>query len=201
AITHLHHFFGGNQNFAELVFHASQLDALDQRAHDMLLVNRVSMHDVPTLSHGTPLTDNQRNKPTQQAVETPEDQRHDQHHGNHDQSGLRSLLTSRPYDLTDLDARLFCQSKKRLPLRGLQRNETSHHDQSQQRQHTIQKRLSREILIAYDTCDDQSSYDEPLQHIKARVLSFGFGIHERTLSKEMPDPLLPRNLAGQEGIE
>src|SRR5690606_40011666 len=99
AVTHFHHFLGGNQNLAELVFHASQLDALDQRAHDMLLVTRVSMHDVPTLSHGTPLTDNQRNKPTQQAVETPEDQRHDQHHGNHDQSGLRSLLTSRPYDL------------------------------------------------------------------------------------------------------
>src|SRR5690606_31455539 len=66
AITHFHHFFSGDQNLAELFFHAGQLDALYKRAHDMLLVSRVSMHNVPTLSHWTPLTNNHGNKPTQQ---------------------------------------------------------------------------------------------------------------------------------------
>lgn len=69
AVPHLHHFFGGNQNLAELFFHASKLDTLDQRAHDMLLVARVCMHNVPTLSHGAPLTYNHGNQPTQQGIE------------------------------------------------------------------------------------------------------------------------------------
>lgn len=68
AVTHLNHFFSGDQNFAEAIFHACQLHTLDQRAHYMLLVTRVSMHNVPTLSHGTPLANNQGNKPTEQGI-------------------------------------------------------------------------------------------------------------------------------------
>src|SRR5689334_18438790 len=90
AITHFNHFFSGNQNFAEAIFHASQLYALDQRTHDMLLVTGVSMHNVPTLSHGTPLADDQGNKPTEQGIKPPQQQRHNQNNSHNDQRGLRS---------------------------------------------------------------------------------------------------------------
>ena len=39
------------------------------------------MHDVPTLSHETPLNNNQGNKPTEQGIEPPQQQRHHQNHG------------------------------------------------------------------------------------------------------------------------
>src|SRR5690606_7519418 len=96
AIAHFHHFFGGNEDLAKKILHAGQLDTLDQRAHDMLFVTRISMHDIPTLSHVAPLTDNQRNKPAEQGIKPPQQQRHHKNNSNHDQSGLRGLLTGRP---------------------------------------------------------------------------------------------------------
>src|SRR5690606_2544758 len=55
-IPHLDHFFGRDQNFTEIIFHAGELYTLNKRAHDVLLVTRVSMHNVPTLSHEKSLT-------------------------------------------------------------------------------------------------------------------------------------------------
>src|SRR5690606_40714715 len=75
-VAHLHHFFGGDEDLAELIFNAGQPDTLDQRAHDMLLVTRVSMHHVLSLSHGAPLPSDQRNNPTYQRIKPPQQQRH-----------------------------------------------------------------------------------------------------------------------------
>src|SRR5690606_19435692 len=114
-VTHLHDFFRGDQDFAEMIFHTGKLDALDQGAHDMLLVTRVSMNHIPTLSHGTPLTYNHGNQPTEQGIQPPQQQRHHQHDRQHNQRSLRGLLTGRPNDFTNLDAR-FLQDRKSTPL-------------------------------------------------------------------------------------
>src|SRR5690606_28349485 len=136
--------------------------ALDERAHDMLLVTRVSMHDVPTLSHETPLTNNQGNKPTEQGIEPPQQQRHHQNNGNHDKSGLRGFLAGRPDNLTNFDARFFQQHRERLATSSLKRHESSKTTQHNQTQNAIQNRLGREVLITYDTHNNQGSDNQPL---------------------------------------
>ncbi|CAI8908394.1 Secreted protein [Pseudomonas serboccidentalis] len=177
AITHFNHFFSGNQNFAEAIFHASQLYALNQRAHDMLLVTRVSMHNVPTLSHGTPLADNQGNKPAEQGIKPPQQQRHNQYHSHNNQSGLRGFLASWPYDFTNLGARFLNQYKERLALCGLQAYKGSYSSNDEQSEYTVQDRRSSVILIANNAYNHQSNYYKPLEQIEARALSFSLRSH------------------------
>src|SRR5690606_17615631 len=115
-------------------------------------------------------------------------QRHDQDHSHHDQCGLRSFLTTWPYNLANLSARFFSQAKESLTLGCLQRSKTSYNSKHQENKHTIQERLSREILIADHASDHQSDNNQPLQRVKARIFSFSFGIHENNPVEEMPDP-------------
>ncbi|KPW58918.1 hypothetical protein ALO80_101561 [Pseudomonas caricapapayae] len=135
----------------------------------MLLVTRVSMHYVPTLSHGTPLANYQGNKPAEQGIKPPQQQRHNQHNSHNDQRGLSGFLASRPYDFTNLGASLFRQNEKGLALTGLQRYKRSDSGNHEESENTVQDRLSRIILITDNTHDNQNDYQEPLQHIKARV--------------------------------
>ncbi len=137
------------------------------------------MHDVPTLSHETPLTNNQGNKPTEQGIEPPQQQRHYQDNRDHDQCGLRGFLTGRPNNFTNLDASFFQQNRERLATSSLKRHEGSNSTQSNQTQNTIQNRLSREVLITYDTHNNQGSDNQPLDQIKARVFGFSLNIHSR----------------------
>ncbi|CAI8727148.1 Secreted protein [Pseudomonas donghuensis] len=177
AIAHLNHFFSGDQNFAEAIFHASQLYALDQRAHDMLLVTRVSMHNVPTLSHGTPLANNQGNQPTEQGVETPQQQRHHQDNRHYDECGLRGFLAGWPYDFTNLGASFLCQRKERLAFGGLQGNEASYSSKDKKCEYAVQNRRGGVIVITHNTNDYQSDNSQPLEQIKTRVLGFSLGSH------------------------
>ncbi|CAI9001994.1 Secreted protein [Pseudomonas sp. IT-232MI5] len=177
AVTHFNHFFSGNQNLAEAIFHASQLYALDQRAHHMLLVTRVSMHNIPTLSHGTPLADNQGNKPAEQGVKTPQQQRHNQNNSHHNKGGLRGFLASWPNDFTNLGASFLNQYKERLALRSLQAYKGSYSSNDKQGEYTVQDRRSRVILIANNANNHQSDNYKPLEQIEARALSFSFRSH------------------------
>src|SRR5690606_15868832 len=179
AVAHFHHFFGGHENLAELLFHPGQLDALDQRAHDMLLVSRVGMHHVPTLSHRAPLTNNQRNEPTQQGVNSPEDQGHHQHHRDNDQRGNGGLLTGRPHDFADRHASVLKQWEERTALDGLQSHQARHHRQHEQREDAVQNRLAGKDLIADDADSDQSHDEQPLDQVEARGLIFGLCVHAR----------------------
>ena len=120
AIAHFDDFFGRDQDLAETVFHASQLDALDEGAHYMLLVTRVSMHNIPTLSHGTPLANDQGDRPAEQGVEPPQQQCHNQHDSHDNQRGLGGFLAGRPHDFTDFGTSFLRQRKERLALRSLQ---------------------------------------------------------------------------------
>jgi hypothetical protein len=81
------------------------------------------MHNVPTLSHGTPLADNQGNKPAEQGIKPPQQQRHNQNNSHNNQRGLRGFLASWPNDFTNLGASFLTRTKKDLPLQsaGLQR--------------------------------------------------------------------------------
>src|SRR5690606_11033861 len=151
AIAHFHHFFGGHEDLAEQVFHAGQLDALDQRAHDMLFVTRISMHNIPTLSHVAPLTDDQRNKPAEQGVETPQQERHDKNDRNHDEGGLGGLLPSRPDHLADFRTGFLGQNEECTTLGRARRDKASHARQHQQYQDPVQQRLGSKHLITDDT--------------------------------------------------
>ncbi|RMR89820.1 hypothetical protein ALP78_101612 [Pseudomonas coronafaciens pv. striafaciens] len=135
----------------------------------MLLVTRVSMHYVPTLSHGTPLANYQGNKPAEQGIKPPQQQRHNQHNSHNDQCGLSGFLASRPYDFTDLGTRFFRQNEEGLTFACLQRYKRSSCSNHKESENAIQDRLSRIILITDNTHDNQNDYQEPLQHIKARV--------------------------------
>src|SRR5690606_35478166 len=198
-VTHLHDFFSGDQNLAEMIFHTGKLDALDQRTHDMLLVTRVSMNHVPTLSHGTPLTNNHGNQPTEQGIKPPQQQRHNQHNGQNDQRGLSGFLTGRPNDFSNLDARLFQQRERCTTLCRLQRNQGSHDSNDEQGYHPIQNRLGGVVLITDDSHYHQSSDNKPLHQVEACVLGFCFDIHLGEPCKKLPNSLL--KVAGQEGIE
>ncbi|KPX47768.1 hypothetical protein ALP68_101890 [Pseudomonas ficuserectae] len=135
----------------------------------MLLVTRVSMHYVPTLSHGTPLANYQGNKPAEQGIKPPQQQRHNQHNCHNDQRGLSGFLASRPYDFTNLSASFFRQNEEGFTLTGLQRDKCSCNSNHKESKNAVQDRLSRIILITDNTHDNQNDYQEPLQHIKARV--------------------------------
>ncbi|EHF08090.1 Uncharacterised protein [Pseudomonas aeruginosa] len=124
------------------------------------------MHNVPTLSHGAPLTYNHGNQPTQQGIEPPQQQRHYQHYRDHDQSGLSCFLTTRPYDLANLDARFLSKTKEGLPLGRLQSQEGSDHRQNENTENAIQDWLSRKVLIAHNGNHNQNGNQEPFQEIK-----------------------------------
>src|SRR5690606_2338225 len=122
---------------------------------------------------------NQGNKPTEQGIEPPQQQRHHQNNGNHDKSGLRGFLAGRPDNLTNFDARFFQQHRERLATSSLKRHESSKTTQHNQTQNAIQNRLGREVLITYDTHNNQGSDNQPLDQIKARVFGFSLSIHSR----------------------
>ncbi len=137
------------------------------------------MHNVPTLSHGTPLTNNQGNKPTEQGIKTPQQQRHHQNHRNNDQSRLRGLLAGWPNNLANLNAGLFQQNRESLTTNSLQRYKRSNTTQNDQPQNTVEDRLSGEVLITDNTHNNQGSDNQPLDQIKARVFGFSLNIHSR----------------------
>ncbi|EJM84922.1 hypothetical protein PMI33_03673 [Pseudomonas sp. GM67] len=116
------------------------------------------MHNVPTLSHGTPLADNQGNKPAEQGIKTPQQQRHNQHNSDNDQRGLRGFLASWPYDFTNLGASFLNQYKERLALDCLQAYEGSHSSDDKQCKYAVQDRRSRVILITNNANNHQSDY-------------------------------------------
>ncbi|CAI9002102.1 hypothetical protein EMIT0P43_90310 [Pseudomonas jessenii] len=177
AIAHFNHFFSGNQNLAEAIFHTGQLYALDQRAHYMLLVTGVSMHNIPTLSHGTPLADDQGNKPAEQGIKPPQQQRHNQDNSHNDQRGLRGFLASWPNDFTNFGARFLNQYKERLALDRLQAYKGSYSSNSKQCEYAVQDRRSRKVLIANNANNHQSDYYKPLEEVETRALSFSFRSH------------------------
>ncbi|AZC33764.1 hypothetical protein C4K38_5839 [Pseudomonas chlororaphis subsp. piscium] len=135
------------------------------------------MHNVPTLSHGTPLANNQGNKPAEQGVKPPQQQRHNQNNSHYDQRGLRGFLASWPYDFTNLGASFLNQYKERLALGSLQAYKGSYSSNSKQSEYTVQDRRSRVILITDNANDHQSNYYKPLEQIEARALSFSFRSH------------------------
>ncbi len=178
-------FFGRDQDLAELVFHASQLDALDQGAHHMLLVTRVSMHDVPTLSHGTPLANNQGDRPAEQGIETPQQQRHNQHDNHNNERGLsgswrvgHTTYESR-YELPSPAQRTTypSQSARRQARNG---------SQSKKRKDAIQDWSCGVILITHNTNDYQYNNSQPLEQIKTRFLGFSFGSHRGGSCEKKP---------------
>ncbi|CAI8864575.1 Secreted protein [Pseudomonas soli] len=177
AVAHFNDFFGRDQDLAEFVFHASQLDALDQGAHHMLLVTRVSMHYVPTLSHGTPLANNQGDRPAEQGVEPPQQQRHNQNNSHDNQRGLSGFLAGRPHDFTDLGPRFLRQREERLTLRSLQGNEASNRSQGEKCKNAVQDRRRGVILITHNGDNHQSHYSQPLEQVETRFLGFSFGSH------------------------
>ncbi|RML48223.1 hypothetical protein ALQ94_101647 [Pseudomonas amygdali pv. morsprunorum] len=135
----------------------------------MLLVTRVCMHYVPTLSHGTPLANYRGNKPAEQGIKTPQQQRHNQHNSHNDQRGLRGFLASRPNDFTDLCASFFRQNEESFAFARLQSYKCSCGGNHKESENTVQDRLSRIILITDNTHDYQNDYQKPFQQIKARV--------------------------------
>ncbi|AZC21093.1 hypothetical protein C4K40_5739 [Pseudomonas sp. CMR5c] len=135
------------------------------------------MHNVPTLSHGTPLANNQGNDPTQKGVKPPQQQRHNQNYSHDNQRGLSGFLTGWPYDFTNLSASFFNQDKERLAFCSLQTHEGSNSSNNKQRQDAVQDRQTRIILITNNTNDHQSDNNEPLQQIEARTLSFSLRSH------------------------
>src|SRR5690606_3987916 len=144
---------------------------------DMLLVTRVSMNHIPTLSHGTPLTYNHGNQPTEQGIQPPQQQRHHQHDRQHNQRSLRGFLTGRPNDFTNLDASFLQQNEERATFSCLQRNKSRYGRNNKQGNHSIQNRLGGVVLITNDSHSHQSSNNKPLHQIEARVFSFCFDIH------------------------
>ncbi|AZE26212.1 hypothetical protein C4K05_5790 [Pseudomonas chlororaphis subsp. aureofaciens] len=135
------------------------------------------MHNVPTLSHGTPLANNQGNEPAEQGIKPPQQQRHNQNNSHYDQRGLRGFLASWPYDFTNLGASFLNQYKERLALGRLQAYKGSYSGNGKQSEHTVQDRRSRVILITNNAKDHQSNYYKPLEQIEARALSFSFRSH------------------------
>src|SRR5476651_617309 len=143
----------------------------------MLLVTRVSMHNVPTLSHGTPLANNQGNKPAEQGIKTPQQQRHNQNNSYHNQRGLRGFLASRPNDFTDLGTSFLYQDRKRLAFSSLQANKGSNSSKGEQCEDAVQDRRRRVVLVADNAYDHNSDYYKPLEQIEARALSFSLRSH------------------------
>ena len=113
------------------------------------------MNNVPTLSHGTPLANNQGNKPTEQGIKPPQQQRHNQNNSHNNQRGLRGFLASRPNDFTDFGASFLYQYRKRLAFSSLQAHKGSHNSNNKQSEHTVQDRRSRIVLIANYAYDHQ----------------------------------------------
>ncbi len=143
----------------------------------MLLVTRVSMHNVPTLSHGTPLAYNQGNKPTEEGIKPPQQQRHNQDNSYDNQRSLRGFLTSWPYDFTNLGTSFLCQREERLAFCSLQTHIGSNSSDGKQSKHAVQDRRSGEIMIADNTNNHQGNHYKPLDQIKARALGFSFRSH------------------------
>ncbi|SUD46773.1 Uncharacterised protein [Pseudomonas fluorescens] len=135
------------------------------------------MHNVPTLSHGTPLANNQGNKPAEQGIKTPQQQRHNQNNSHNNQRGLRGFLASWPNDFTYFGASFLYQHSERLTLYCLQTNENGHSSKSKQYEYAVQDRRSRIILIANNAYDHQSDDSEPLNQIETRALSFSLRSH------------------------
>ncbi|VVO37634.1 hypothetical protein PS834_05515 [Pseudomonas fluorescens] len=135
------------------------------------------MHNVPTLSHGTPLANNQGNKPAEQGIKPPQQQRHNQNNSHNNQRGLRGFLASRPNDFTYFGASFLYQYSERLTLYSLQTNEDSHSSKGEQYEYAIQDRRSRIVLIANNAYDHQSDDSEPLNQIETRALSFSLRSH------------------------
>ncbi|XOQ22369.1 MAG: Beta-galactosidase [Pseudomonas shahriarae] len=135
------------------------------------------MHNVPTLSHGTPLANNQGNKPAEQGIKTPQQQRHNQNNSHNNQRGLRGFLASWPNDFTYFGASFLYQHSERLTLYCLQTNENGHSSKSEQYEYAVQDRRSRIILIANNAYDHQSDDSEPLNQIETRALSFSLRSH------------------------
>ncbi|SDV16852.1 hypothetical protein SAMN04490209_5724 [Pseudomonas rhodesiae] len=135
------------------------------------------MHNIPTLSHGTPLANNQGNKPTEQGIKPPQQQRHNQNNSHNNQCGLRGFLASRPNDFTNFGASFLYQNRERLTLGSLETNKSSHRSKSKQTQNTVQDRRSRIVLIANNAYDHQSDHKQPLDEIETRALSFSLRSH------------------------
>src|SRR5690606_14708814 len=169
AGTHLDDFLGGNQDVTELVFHSGQLDALLQRAHYVLFKPGIGMYDVPTLGHGTPLANELRNNPTQQGIEPPQNQGHDQHNCNNNEGRLSGFRTIGPDHLADFYARLFQQRPECLALYGLQCNEACNQTERNQRHGTIQDRFSSKIVITGHSNENNCRYDDPLENVQAVI--------------------------------
>ncbi|MFI9661527.1 hypothetical protein PA6761_06314 [Pseudomonas aeruginosa] len=79
---------------------------------------------------------------------------------------LSCFLTTRPYDLANLDARFLSKTKEGLPLGRLQSQESSDHRQNENTENAIQDWLSRKVLIAHNGNHNQNGNQEPFQEIK-----------------------------------
>ncbi|MDQ0701483.1 hypothetical protein QF043_000275 [Pseudomonas sp. W3I7] len=135
------------------------------------------MHNVPTLSHGTPLANNQGNKPAEQGIKPPQQQRHNQNNSHNNQRGLRGFLASRPNDFTNFGASFLYQDRERLAFGCLQAYKGSYSSKSEQSEYAVQDRRSRVVLIANNAYDHQCDYYEPLDEIETRALSFSLRSH------------------------
>ncbi|SUD33761.1 Uncharacterised protein [Pseudomonas fluorescens] len=135
------------------------------------------MHNVPTLSHGTPLANNQGNKPAEQGIKPPQQQRHNQNNSHDNQRGLRGFLASWPNDFTYFGASLLNQYSEGLTLYRLQTYKNGHSSKSEQHEYAVQDRRSRIVLIANNAYDHQSDDSEPLNQIETRALSFSLRSH------------------------
>ncbi|AZF07636.1 hypothetical protein C4J94_4906 [Pseudomonas sp. R5-89-07] len=135
------------------------------------------MHNVPTLSHGTPLANNQGNKPAEQGIKPPQQQRHNQNDSHDNQCGLRGFLASRPNDFTNFGASFLYQDRERLAFSSLQAYKGSYSGKGKQSENAVQDRRSRIVLIANNAYDHQGDYGEPLEQIETRALSFSLRSH------------------------
>gem|GEM_PF-1032416 len=135
------------------------------------------MHNVPTLSHGTPLANNQGNKPAEQGIKPPQQQRHNQNNSHDNQCGLSGFLASRPNDFTDFGASFLNQYREGLAFGSLQAYKGSYSSEGKQSEYTVQDRRSRIVLIANNAYDHQGDYSEPLYQIETRALSFSLRSH------------------------
>ncbi|CAI8735089.1 hypothetical protein DM05_5895 [Pseudomonas poae] len=135
------------------------------------------MHNVPTLSHGTPLANNQGNKPAEQGIKPPQQQRHNQNNSHNNQRGLRGFLASWPNDFTNFGASFLHQDRERLAFGSLQAYKGSYSSKGEQNENAVQDRRSRIVLVANNAHDHQSDYSEPLDEIETRALSFSLRSH------------------------
>jgi hypothetical protein len=51
TLTHLHHFFSGNQDLAKHITEFAAFNAILQRLPDLVLKAGIGVHDIPMLSH------------------------------------------------------------------------------------------------------------------------------------------------------